>query len=140
MSARALFEGLVFDEQDRPLEVTLVGGEANYVIDDDGFRRHVEAGQIDRQVLHIIREQVLSNQDAVTEGTMKMLGSDDLFTKAMVDSSLQNIDQHFDRLLATGLPEDARQWLGMLGFRIQVNYRGEVQAFDQPGMIDPNDE
>lgn len=140
MSARALFEGLVFDEQDRPLAVAMVGGEAHYVIDDDGFRRHVEAEQIDRQVLHIIREQILSNQDAVTEGTMKMLGSDDLFTKAMVDSSLQNIDQHFDRLLAIGLPEDARQWLGMLGFRIHVNYRGEAQAFDQPGMIDPNDE
>jgi len=48
MSSQALFEGLVFDEAGRALGVTTVGGEAQYVIDDDGFLRHIDSALIDR--------------------------------------------------------------------------------------------
>lgn len=132
MSQRALFEGLVVDESGQAVETAFVGGEAFYVIDDDGFRRHVEAEQIDRVVLRQMREQVLSNRDMVTEASMQMIGKDDLFTKAMIDSSLDNIDDHLNQLIRQGLPMQARQWLGMLGFNIVVDYRGEVVAVNQP--------
>ena len=56
MSNKAVFEGLVFDEAGRPLEVTTVGGEAQYVIDDQGFRRHIDTAVIDRQVISLIQE------------------------------------------------------------------------------------
>jgi hypothetical protein len=132
MSAKAVFEGLVFDETDRSLEVTTVGGEAEYVIDDSGFRRHIDAEIIDRQVIGLIQEQVTAHQDIVEEGMMKMVGSDDLFTKAAIDVSIKHMDQALER----GIPDEARQWLGMMGFRVVVNLHGEVVGLKWPGMTD----
>ena len=136
MSHQALFAGLVIDENDRPLDVAMVGNDAAYVIDDDGFRRHIDAAQIDRQVLTILQEQINANKDMVEQGIMKAVGSDDLFTKAAIDKSIEN----FDQVLERGLPPDALQWLGMMGFRIVVNLHGEVIKLDQPGAIDESGE
>jgi hypothetical protein len=69
-----------------------------------------------------------------------MLGKDDLFTKAMIDASIQNIDRHMDLLFKQGLPEDTRTWLGMLGFKVVVNVHGEVVRLDAPGQEDLGDE
>jgi hypothetical protein len=88
MSDRAVFEGLVFDEAGRQLEVATVGGEAEYVIDDQGFRRHIDAAVIDRHVIGLIQEQVAANKDIVEESIMRMIGQDDLFTKASLDISI----------------------------------------------------
>jgi hypothetical protein len=140
MSTHALFEGLVRDTNERPVDVAHVGGTANYVVEDGGFKFHVDAEGVDRQVLAQLREQILANRDAVTEGTLKMLGQDDLFTKAMVDASLNNMDANFDRLIEQGLPESARQYLGMLGFRVIINYHGDLVRFDQPGSVSEEDE
>ena len=136
MSHQALFAGLVIDENDRPLDVAMVGDEAAYVIDDDGFRRHIDAAQIDRQVLTILQEQINANKDMVEQGIMKAVGSDDLFTKAAIDKSIEN----FDQVLERGLPQDALQWLGLMGFRIVVNLHGDVIKLDQPGTIDESGE
>lgn len=134
MSRRPLFEGLVFDPAGQPVGVGEVGGEAQYVVLDGGFKFHVPAGPVDRQVLSQLREQIMANQDAVTQGAMKMLGQEDLFTKAMIDSSLKNMDEHFNRLIEQGLPAETRTYLGMLGFRITLNFHGEVVGLDQPGL------
>jgi hypothetical protein len=139
MSKTALFAGLVVDEGDHSLETALVGGEAFYVVDDDGFRRHVPAEDIDKTVLAELRDQIMDNRDAVTQGALQMMGADDLFSKAMIDSSLKNIDSNFAKLMDQGLPEQARQWLGMLGFRIVVNYHGEVVRMDSPGVAGPDE-
>jgi hypothetical protein len=132
MSQRALFEGLVVDEAGQPAGTASVGGEAHYVVIDGGFPFHVQAEPIDRHVLGVLREQILENKDQVTEGAMRMMGQDDLFTKAMIDSSLNNMEEHFSRLLDQGLPAEARTYLGMLGFRVVIDYHGEVLRFDQP--------
>ena len=129
MSHTAVFEGLVVDQAGRSLTVTIVGGEAQYVIDDDGFLRHIDAASVDRQVLAVIQEQINSNKDVVEEGMMRMLDNYDLFTKAAIDASIKNIDQVLER----GIPDDARLWLGMMGFRVVVNMHGEVVKFDMPG-------
>ncbi|MBM4422612.1 MAG: hypothetical protein FJ030_04365 [Chloroflexi bacterium] len=134
MSRTALFDGLVFDEAGRAVEAASIGGEAFYVVDDDGFHRHVPAEEIDRTVLRELRDQIMENRNAVTMGAMKMMGSEDLFTKAMIDASLNNMDSNFAKLMDVGLPEQARQWLGMLGFRIVVNYHGEVVRMESAGM------
>jgi hypothetical protein len=132
MSSKAVFEGLIIDEVGRALEVTTVGGEAEYVIDDDGFRRHIDAAAIDRQVVGLIQEQVAAHQDIVEEGVMRMVGSDDLFTKAAIDVSIK----HMDQVLERGIPDEARQWLGMMGFRAVVNLHGEIVELKWPGMTD----
>ena len=90
---QALFAGLIFSEQDEPAEVTYVGDEPHYVIPDAGFRRHVASEHIDRQVLEWLQEQFLANKELITEGILAMLGKEDLFTKAMIDASMQNMDQ-----------------------------------------------
>lgn len=140
MSQKALFEGLVRDTEDRPVDTAIVGGVAQYVVDDGGFKFHIEAESVDHQVLALLREQIIDNRQAVTEGAMKMMGQEDLFTKAMIDASLNNMDANFTRLIEAGLPENARAYLGMLGFRIVINYHGEVMRFDQPGIASDEDE
>lgn len=136
MGRIAVFEGLVVDEQGRPLQVTTVGGEAQYVIDDYGFLRHIDAQVVDRQVIEAIQAQVNANKDLVEEGIMKMIGQDDLFTKAALDVSIKNMDQ----VLEHGLPQDARQWLGMMGLRIVVDLHGQVVEMKWPGVPDESDE
>ena len=136
MSNQALFAGLVLDENGQPLDVTIIGGEAQYVLDDNGFLRHIDAEMVDRQVLAQLQAQIEANKDAVEQGIMKMVGSEDIFTKAAIDKSIQNMDQ----VLQQGLPDDARQMLGMMGFRVVVNYHGEVLRIDQPGVADDSDE
>ena len=136
MSNQALFAGLVLDENGNPLEVTQIGGDAQYVIDDNGFRRHIDAAEIDRQVLRVLQDQINANKDAVEQGLMQMMGSEDIFTKAAIDKSIDN----FDQVLRTGLPPDALRMLGMLGFRIIVDYHGEVIRVEQPGAADDRDE
>jgi len=136
MSNKALFAGLVIDENGQPLEVVIIGDEAQYVLDDHGFRRHIDAEVVDRQVLQALQDQILANKDAVEQGIMKMMGSEDIFTKAAIDKSIQNMDQ----VLTQGIPDDARQMLGMMGFRVVVDYHGDVLRIDQPGVVDDSDE
>jgi hypothetical protein len=133
---KALFEGLVFNEEGEPVTVDQVGARPFYVVPDADFRRYVETEGIDRQVLEWLYEQILSNQDAVIEGMMAMLGQEDLFTKAMIDASIQDMDQQMERLTRHGLPEGVQAWLGMLGFRIVVNVHGEVIEIDAPSVVD----
>jgi hypothetical protein len=128
----ALFAGLVVDELDRPVEEASVGGEPFYVVDDDGFRRHIESAFVDRQVLEQMRTMIQGNEEMISEGTMKMLGQEDIFTKAMIERSLRNVDAQFDQLLAQGLPVEARTWMGMLGFRVVIDVRGNVLRLEQP--------
>ncbi len=136
MSNKALFAGLVVNENGQLLEVVITGGEAQYVLDDNGFRRHIDAESVDRQVLEQLQGQIEANKDAVEEGIMKMMGSEDIFTKAAIDKSIKDMDQ----VLKVGLPDDARQMLGMMGFRVVVNYHGEVVRIEQPGTIDNSGE
>lgn len=140
MPHQPLFSGLVFDEHDNLVEVTYVGGEPFYVIDDAGFLRHIPSEQVDRQVLQAMREMIEGNEGFLSEQTAKMLGQEDIFTRAMIETQLKNIDQQFDALFEAGIPEEGRAYMGMMGFRITINIHGEVIDIDQPGMISPEDE
>jgi hypothetical protein len=140
MSQKALFDGLVTTPEGQAVATVQVGGVAQYVVADGGFRFHHDAEVIDRQVLRQLGEQIAANREAVSEGAMRMIGQEDLFTKAVIDASLNNMDANFDRLIEQGLPENARAYLGMLGFRVVLNYHGEVVRIDQPGIAAPDDD
>ena len=43
MAGSAMFAGLVVDEDGNAAEVAYVGENACYVVDDDDFRRHIDA-------------------------------------------------------------------------------------------------
>ncbi|MFQ5577009.1 MAG: hypothetical protein ACE5G8_08490 [Anaerolineae bacterium] len=130
-----LFESLIYNEAGQPAEVAFIGPEAHYVILEGDFKRHVEARTVDRQIVAWLQEQIFANKDLVTEGMMAMLGKDDLFTKAMIDSSIKNVDQ----LMEHGIPDDARMWLGMMGFKVTVNVHGEVLQISSPTQELPDD-
>ena len=135
MPRQPLFGGLVFDEFGNPAESALVGDEPCYVVDDAGFRRHIPSEQVDRQVLDQMAETMKGSEDLLSEQTAKMLGQEDVFTKAAIQQQLKNIDKQFDHLLQLGLPEDVRNYLGMMGFKIIINVHGQVVRVEQPGSV-----
>ena len=132
MTKQTLFAGLVFDEADRPLETASVGDDPCYVVDDAGFRRHIPAQYVDRQVLGEIKSLIAGNEDALSEQTAKMIGSEDPFSKAMIQNQLKHIDEQFEQLFQVGIPEDMRAYLGMTGFKVIVDYHGTVLRVEQP--------
>jgi hypothetical protein len=87
-------------------------------------------------VIELLREQFLAHRELATEAMLQMLGKDDLFTKAMIDASIKNMDQ----VLEHDLPEGARAWLGMLGFRVIVDTHGNVVRLDMPEQAEGFDE
>lgn len=134
MARQALFARLVYDEYENLVETAVVGSDAHYIIDDNGFKRHIDAENVDRQVLSVFLKQLENNKDLAVEQMLNMMGKDDLFTKAAVDASLRNVNM--DDIIKQGIPEQARNMLGMLGFRIIINLHGEVVKLHQPSIPD----
>ena len=132
MPRQPLFSGLVVDENGKPADTAFVGEEPCYVVDDSGFLRHIPSEQVDRFVLSQIAEMMRGSEDFLSEQAAKMIGQEDIFTKAMLETQLKNIDQQFDQLLQIGLPEDTRFYLGMVGFKVVINVHGEVVRVEQP--------
>lgn len=136
MARTAMFAGLVVDENGRTTEVGYVGETACYVVYDEDFRRFVDAAQVDRQVLRFMREQVEDNRQMAVGAMLDMMGKDDIFTKAAVESTID----HMEDAVGQPIPEDARQWLGMLGFRVVIDFHGDIVDIQLPaGAIDEGD-
>lgn len=140
MAHQAIFAGLVFDEFDQPVDVVIIGDEPMYVVDDAGFRRHIPSQRVDLQVLEAIRQMIEGHEEILSAEAAKMLGQDDIFSKALIESQLKQIDQQYESLLETGIPEEGRAYIGMMGFRIKIDVHGEVIEIVQPGMTDLEDE
>jgi hypothetical protein len=140
MANRPLFEGLVVDEHDRAAQSALVGGEPFYVLDDGGFKRHIAAQDVDRQVLERMQELMQGNEGLLSEQAAKILGQDDIFTKAMIENQLKNLDQQFNSLMQQGIPEEARAYMGMVGFKVVIDFHGEVLRVEQPSAPDEGGE
>jgi len=127
-----LFAGLIVDEYDNPVKVAHIGGEAMYVVNDAGFHRHIPSETVDRQVLALMKDQISGHEDLISEQTAKMLGQEDIFSRAIIDNQLKNIDQQLEQLLKTGIPEAGRAYMGMMGFKVVIDFHGEVVRLDQP--------
>ena len=128
MARSAMFAGLVFDESGNPAQIAYVGENACYVVLDDDFKRHIDAAQVDLQVLSFMRDQVEEHRDLAVKTMLDMLGKDDIFTKAALESSINNIEQN----IGQPLPDDAKQWMGMLGFKIVIDFHGNVVDIQMP--------
>ncbi len=140
MPKKAIFEGLVYDEYGNPVESGWIGSEPCYIVDDDGFKRHIPAEEVDRQIWQHLQQQIEGNEDLLSEQAAEMLGQDDLFTMAAIQNQLKNMDAQFDQLAQLGIPEETRMYMGMIGFRIVISIHGEVLEVEQPGMIDDSGE
>ena len=140
MTKRAIFEGLVFDEYDNPVKVGYVGQESFYIVDDAGFMRHIPSQEIDQQVWAYMQSQIEGNEAYLSEQAAKMLGQEDLFTVAMIQSQLKNTEKQYETLVESGIPEESRAYLGMMGFRVTINLHGDVLDINQPGILQEGDE
>jgi hypothetical protein len=136
LATRAIFEGLIIDEKGDPVSVAHIGQEAFYVIDDAGFMRHIPSQDVDRQIWDQMTQHITGNESMLSEQAAKMLGQEDIFTVAMIQNQLNNIDKQFDSLQQTGIPEDSRTYLGMMGFRAIINLHGDLVSFNQPGIVE----
>ena len=140
MANKPVFPGLIVDEDDHPVEVAYVGGEPCYVVNDSGFLRHIPTEQVDRQVLKMMGKQISGNEGILSEQAAKMLGTDDPFSRAMLENQLKNIEQQFEALMQAGIPEESRAFMGMSGFKVVINVHGEVVRLDQPAAADEGGE
>ena len=139
MARKPLFEGLIVDEYDQPVKVAYVGNEPCYVVNDAGFLRHIPSEVVDRQVLQQMREAIAGHEDFISEQTAKMLGQDDIFTRAMIEKQLMQIESQFETLMEVGLPDEVRAYMGMMGFSIVIDIHGNVIEVQQPSGIDEDD-
>jgi hypothetical protein len=140
MPHQPLFAGLIVDENDRPVQTAYVGDEPCYVVDDNGFLRHIPSEGVDRQVLQTMLKMIEGNEGIISEQAAKMLGQEDIFTKAMIENQLKQMDKQLDNLFNTGIPEEGRAYLGMMGFRIRIDIHGKVLEINQPAATDTDEE
>lgn len=114
------------------MAVTRVGDEPCYAIPDGDFLRHVGALEVDRQVIAGLKERLLPMKDVLVEGVMRMTGSEDPFSRAAIEMSLENME----RILEPGAVnvEDLRLAFWMAGLRVVVNVHGEVVRVEVPGL------
>lgn len=136
MVKKAVFEGLVYDEYGQPVEAGWIGSEPVYIVDDEGFKRHIPAEDVDRQVWEHFQKQIEGHEDLLSEKAAEMLGQDDIFTMAALQSQFKNMNAHYDKLAEVGIPDESRMYLGMIGFRIIISIHGEVLEIVQPGIVD----
>jgi hypothetical protein len=132
MALKQLFAGLIVDEYEQPAGTAFVGDEPCYVVNDHGFSRHIPSEPVDRKVLELLRQQISGNENLLSEQAAKMLGTEDIFSKAMLENQIKNIDKQFDAILETGIPEESRAFMGMAGFKVIINFHGEVIRLEQP--------
>ena len=140
MSKQALFAGLVFDENDNQVENVYIGQDSCYVVNDNGFKRHILSEKIDRQVLNQMQEMIEGKEDILSQQAAKMLGQEDIFTYAMIANQLKNMGDQFDKLLETGIPLETRSYIGVMGFKIIINVHGDLISVNQPGSASSDEE
>ncbi|HQP07549.1 MAG TPA: hypothetical protein PLY85_00840 [Anaerolineaceae bacterium] len=129
---KPLFTGIVIDEYDQPVETGYIGEEPCYIVNDAGFKRHILAEYIDRQVWDFLTRQIKGNEDLIANQTAQMLGQDDLFSYAIIMQQLTNVDKQFESLQKNGIPADALAYMGMMGFKVIVDIHGDVIRIEQP--------
>ncbi len=129
---KPLFTGIVIDEYDQPVETGYIGEEPCYIVNDAGFKRHILAEYIDRQVWDFLTRQIKGNEDLIANQTAQMLGQDDLFSYAIIMQQLTNVDKQFESLQKNGIPADALAYMGMMGFKVIVDIHGDVIRVEQP--------
>lgn len=137
MTNKPIFTGLVFDEAGNPLETAEVGGEPFYVVNDAGFHIHIPADQVDHEIFTRLMQPVEGNEDIIAEQTAKMMGQDDIFSRAIIENQLKDLNKQFTALQQTGIPDEGRAYMGMMGFKVVINIHGEIVEFTQPASASP---
>ncbi len=140
MGSKAFFSGLVFDENDNPVETVMIGNESFYVVDDSGFKRHIESREVDERIIRLFTDQIEGNEDYLANAAANMSGKTDLFSIAMIKSQLKNIDKEIDALFRNGPPAGMAEMLGMTGFKVIIDLHGNIVEAKMPARSEDSDE
>jgi len=130
-----MFEGLVFDEKGRPVQTGWVGPDLCYIVDDNGFLRHIDAAQVDREVLRFFKDQVMAEKEMVIRVLLQMMGKDDIFTKTALEYQIAHMDEAVDQMI----PPQSRELLRSLGFKIIIDLQGNLTGVQSPEITDLDD-
>ncbi len=76
---KAIFEGLVYDMDDRVLPVVFVGSEPTYVIDDYALTAMFRLRMWIARFGDFLSAGIEGKEDMLSEQTAKMLGQEDIF-------------------------------------------------------------
>ena len=140
MANKAFFEGLVFDENDNLITSVIIGNEAFYVVDDYGFKRHIEARDVDERIVRLFTDQIGGNEEYLANAAAQMTGKTDLFSMAMFKNQLLNIDKEIDTMFRQGLPAGLAEFLGMSGFKVNIDLHGNIVNVNMPAAPDDSEE
>ncbi len=135
MTRIAMFENLIYDEKGRPVETGWVGPDACYIVDDDGFLRHIDAADVDKQVLRFFKEQVMADKETAIRAMLQMMGKDDIFTKTALEYQIAHMDENVNQMI----PPQARELLRSLGFKIIIDVQGNLIDVQAPDISDLGD-
>ena len=65
-----------------------------------------------------------------------MTGKTDLFSMAMFKSQLKNIDKEIDAMFHQAPPPGLAEYLGMAGFKINIDLHGNIVNVNMPSVPD----
>ena len=140
MAKQAFFAGLIYDEKDNLIETVNVGSDAFYVVDDDGFKRHIDSREVDERIVRVFTDQINGNEEYLANAAAQMTGKTDLFSMAMFKSQLKNIDQEIDSMFRQGPPAGLAEMLGMSGFKVTIDFHGNIVNINMPSAPDSSDD
>ena len=140
MANKAFFEGLVYDENDNLIQTAAVGNEAFYIVDDYGFKRHIEARDVDEKIIRLFTDQINGNEEYLANAAAQMTGKTDLFSMAMFKNQLLNIDKEIDVMFRQGPPPGLAEFLGMSGFKVNIDMHGNITHVNMPAIANDSEE
>ena len=124
----AAFEHLVYDQTGSSVPVKKIGGNDFYVVVEDGFDYHIEAGKVDAAVWNTLKSHFLQVKDDQLPAALEAMGVEDPFTLAAYEAAIDNIGAADALTIA---PEH-KDMLALLGFRIVIDYHGDVKDVVMP--------
>ncbi len=140
MAKQALFSGLVYDDNNNLTETVTIGNDAYYIVDDDGFKRHIDSREVDEKIIRLFTDQIDGNEDYLANAAANMTGKTDLFSMALFKSQLKNIDREIEELFRQGPPPGLAEFLGMSGFKINIDMHGNITNVNMPSAPDQEGE
>ena len=139
MAARAMFGGLVQDSRGDLVNVRRIGADEVYVVREDGFDWHLEAGKVDAAIWSHMKQMFVEHRDLIPPEALQALTNGDIFQQAAIESALDRVDE-IERI---EMPPQQRDLLALLGFRVVIDYHGDVLEVVMPDQgfdIDPDEE
>lgn len=92
------------------------------------------------EILSKLGEQIKGNEELIADQAAKLSGQDDLFSHALIENQLKNVEKQYQLILQTGIPEDTKAYLGMMGFKVIIDIHGTIVDIIQPGRIANDDD